>query len=163
MRNWPYAWALANAGDSPVKGQVGVAVLPKAAGPQGLHAATLGGQQLAVSRYSAHPAEAADLVRHLTGAAEQKRRAIEGSFNPTRRSLYEDAEVLAANPFYADFLPILDTAVARPAGITGRRYNQVSSEFVRAVHAALSGQGSVADNLAALASTLRRLGRGGRW
>ena len=29
MRNWPYAWALANAADSPVKGKVGVAVLPQ--------------------------------------------------------------------------------------------------------------------------------------
>ena len=33
MRNWPYAWALANAADSPVKGKVGVAVLPKGDDP----------------------------------------------------------------------------------------------------------------------------------
>ena len=32
MRNWPYAWALANAADSPVKGKVGMAVLPKGDG-----------------------------------------------------------------------------------------------------------------------------------
>ena len=29
MRNWPYAWALANAADSPVKDKVGIAVLPQ--------------------------------------------------------------------------------------------------------------------------------------
>ncbi len=29
MRNWPYAWALANAEDSPIKGKVGVSALPK--------------------------------------------------------------------------------------------------------------------------------------
>src|SRR3546814_5993896 len=74
MRNWPYAWALANAGDSPVKGKVGVAALP--AGEDGRPAATLGGQQLAVSRYSEHPEEAADLVRYLTSYDEQKRRAL---------------------------------------------------------------------------------------
>src|SRR5262249_46227433 len=81
MRNWPYAWALANAPDSPIKGKVGIAPLPKG-GPDGKHVAALGGQQLAVSRYSAHPDLAADLVLYLTGAAEQKRRAIASACHP---------------------------------------------------------------------------------
>src|SRR3546814_12607591 len=45
MRNWPYAWALANAEDSPVAGKVGIAALP--VGEGGRPAAALGGQQLA--------------------------------------------------------------------------------------------------------------------
>lgn len=161
MRNWPYAWALANSADSPVRGKVGVAPLPAGAG--GRPAATLGGQQLAVSRYSAHPREAADLVRYLTGEAEQRRRALEGSFNPTRRTLYQDAALIDANPFYAEFLDVLENAVARPSTVTGRRYNQVSSAFVRAVHATLAGGGSAEENLAELGRVLARLGRGGRW
>lgn len=163
MRNWPYAWALANAADSPVKGKVGVTVLPQGDGPDARHAATLGGQHLAVSRYSAHPKEAADLVRYLTGAQEQKRRALEGSFNPTLRSLYEDPELLTANPFYGEFLPILDSAVARPSTATSRRYNQLSSAFVRTVHGTLAGQNEVALGLAALGKDLERLSRGGHW
>ena len=163
MRNWPYAWALANAADSPVAGKVGVAPLPRAAGPEGRHGATLGGQQLAVSRDSSHPQEATDLVRHLTGSDEQKRRAIAGAFNPTRRSLYDDPELLAANPFLADFTAILDGAVARPSSVTGRRYNRVSSGFVQAVHDSLSGRGTAAENLAGLAAELDRLSRGGSW
>jgi trehalose/maltose transport system substrate-binding protein len=163
MRNWPYAWALANAPDSPVKGKVGVAVLPQGEGPNARHAATLGGQNLAVSRYSAHPKEAADLVRYLTSKEEQKRRALQGSFNPTLRSLYGDQELTAANPFYKDFLPILDSAVARPSTVTGRRYNQVSSTFVRTVHATLAGQGEAAASVVDLGKALERLSRGGRW
>jgi trehalose/maltose transport system substrate-binding protein len=162
MRNWPYAWALANADDSTVKGKVGVTVLPQG-GEGGRHAATLGGQQLAVSQYSAHPAEAADLVRYLTSAAEQKRRALEGSFNPTRKSLYSDQEVLAAVPFLANFGAVLESAVPRPSTVTGDRYNQVSTEFYQAVHNTLSGQGTAEENLAALESALDRLSRGGRW
>lgn len=161
MRNWPYAWALANAEDSPVRDQVGVAALPR--GDGGESAAALGGQQLAVSRYSEHPEVAADLVRYLTGIDEQKRRAIQGSFNPTRRSLYQDQEVLRANPFYAEFLAVLEGAVARPSTATGRRYNQVSSSFVQAVHDSLSGNGETAENIATLATALERLSRGGRW
>ncbi len=163
MRNWPYAWALANAADSPVKGKVGVAVLPKGDGPDARNAAALGGQNLAVSRYSAHPNEAADLVHYLTSAEEQKRRALEGSFNPTLRSLYTDADTVAANPFYKDFLPIMESAVARPSTVTGRRYNQVSSAFVRTVHGALSGQGQASATLVDLDKELERLGRNGRW
>ena len=163
MRNWPYAWALANAADSPVKGKVGVAVLPQGDGSDARHAAALGGQHLAVSRYSAHPKEAADLVRYLTSAQEQKRRALEGSFNPTLRSLYTDSELVAANPFYEDFLPIVDSAVARPSTVTGRRYNQVSSAFVRAVHGALSGHGEASASLVSLNKELERLGRNGHW
>jgi len=163
MRNWPYAWALANAADSPVKGKVGVAVLPKGDGPDARNAAALGGQNLAVSRYSAHPNEAADLVHYLTSAEEQKRRALEGSFNPTLRSLYTDADTVAANPFYKDFLPIMESAVARPSTVTGRRYNQVSSAFVRTVHGALSGQGMASATLVDLDKELERLGRNGRW
>ena len=41
---------------------------------------------------------------YLTSAAEQKRRAIAGSYAPTIKSLYEDADVLAANPFFADLV-----------------------------------------------------------
>ena len=163
MRNWPYAWALANATDSPVKDKVGVAILPQGEGEGARHAAALGGQHLAVSRYSAHPKEAADLVRYLTGTEEQKRRALEGAFNPTLRSLYEDKDLLAANPFYRDFLPILESAVARPSTVTGRRYNQVSSAFVQMVHSALSGETEVAADLAGLDKQLQRIGRGGHW
>jgi trehalose/maltose transport system substrate-binding protein len=164
MRNWPYAWALANAADSPIKGKVGVATLPQGEGPEARHASALGGQNLAVSRYSAHPDEAADLVRYLTSAEEQKRRAQEGSFNPTLRSLYSDAGLLAVNPFYKDFLPIVESAVARPSTVTARRYNQLSSAFVRAVHGALSGQGTAAsESLVNLNGELERLSRGGHW
>ena len=84
-------------------------------GDGGKHAAALGGWQLAVSKYSANAEIAADLVKYLTSAEEQKRRAIEGSFNPTIAALYEDAEVLAANPFFGELYETFTSAVARPS------------------------------------------------
>src|SRR5215470_7083153 len=127
MRNWPYAWALANASDSPIRGKIGIARLPKG-GPDGKHVAALGGQQLAVSKYSAHPKLAADLVLYLASASEQKRRAIEGSFNPTIASLYKDPEILQANPFMGDLRDVFANTVARPSRVTGAKYNRVSTE-----------------------------------
>ncbi|WP_372616934.1 ABC transporter substrate-binding protein [Falsiroseomonas sp.] len=163
MRNWPYAWPLLNAEDSPVRGKVGVAVLPRGAVQGGVHAAGLGGEQLAVSRYTAHPEQAVDLVRYLTSREEQKRRAIAGAFTPSIVALYEDEEVLAPNPFFRDLVPTLRSAVARPSGVTGARYNRVSAEFAAAVHAVLSGQSEPAEALDRLERQLTRIGRAGRW
>jgi trehalose/maltose transport system substrate-binding protein len=163
MRNWPYAWALGNADDSPIKGKIGVSALPKGSGEDGKHSGTLGGWQLAVSKYSQNPEVAADLVAYLTSYDEQKRRAIEGSYNPTIAALYQDQEVLAANPFFGDLYETFTNAVARPSKVTGEKYNQVSSEFFSAVHGVLSGKTDAASSLAALEGRLDRLSRGGRW
>ena len=162
MRNWPYAWSLLQAGDSPLKGKIGVAPLPKG-GAHGRHSATLGGWQLAVSKYSKNQAAAVDLVRYLTGPAEQKRRAIEGSFAPTIESLYRDPEVLAANPFFADLAKVLEDAVARPSAATGAQYAKVSTLFWEAAHATLNGYGTAGDNLARLEDRLRLLQARAGW
>jgi trehalose/maltose transport system substrate-binding protein len=162
MRNWPYAWALGNAADSPIRGKIGVIALP-AGGPDGHRTGVLGGWQLAVSRYSKHPQLAADLVRYLTSYAEQKHRAIEGSYNPTIPALYRDPDVLAATPFFGKLYTTFAHAVARPSRITGARYARVSAEFYYTVHDVLSGKTAAAPALAALQRKLTRLSRGGRW
>jgi trehalose/maltose transport system substrate-binding protein len=162
MRNWPYAWALGNAEDSAINGKIGVSALPKG-GEDGKHTGVLGGWQLAVSKYSANAELAADLVKHLTSSDEQKRRAIKGAYNPTIAALYEDEEVLEANPFFGNLYETFTNAVARPSRVTGAKYNQVSSEFYNAAHEVLSGKTDAASSLEALESRLDRLSRGGRW
>ncbi|MFO1038707.1 MAG: ABC transporter substrate-binding protein [Geminicoccaceae bacterium] len=162
MRNWPYAWALGQAGDSPVKGKMGVVALPMG-GADGKHTGALGGWELAVSKYSKSPKEAADLVKFLTSSAEQKRRAIVGAYNPTIPALYKDQDVLTANPFFGDLYETFVNAVARPSKTTGAKYNQVSSEFFNAVHGVLSGTNKPDAALAGLEKKLDRLSRGGKW
>jgi trehalose/maltose transport system substrate-binding protein len=161
MRNWPYAMALANRPESSVAGKIGIVRLPR--GDQGASTATLGGSQLAVSRYSRAPEAAIDLVRALTSAEEQKRRAIKGGFNPTIEPLYRDPELLAVMPWLRELQEILAGAIARPSAVTGRRYNQVSNEFWNAVHVVLSGRQPAEVSLSALAARLRFLSRGEQW
>jgi len=162
MRNWPYAWSLAQGGDSVIKGKVGVAVLPRGTAMGG-NAATLGGESLAVSKYSRNPALAADLVLYMTSAAVQKERALSGSFNPTLPALYRDAEILKANPFMGELYGVFNRAVARPTSATGARYNQVSNEFWNAVHEVLAGKVKPEDALSRLDTSLNRLSRGAKW
>ncbi|HEX2686360.1 MAG TPA: ABC transporter substrate-binding protein [Kofleriaceae bacterium] len=161
MRNWPYAWALAQGADSPVKGKVGVITLPKAEG--GRNAAALGGWNLAVSKFSKHPEAAADLVMYLTSFEEEKRRAIQHSYQPTIPRVYEDKDVLGPNPFFANLVEVFKSSVPRPSTVTGGKYNQVSSAFWNAVHAVLSKEKPAKDSLTDLASNLERLGKGGKW
>jgi trehalose/maltose transport system substrate-binding protein len=138
MRNWPYAFSLGNADDSVIKGLFDVSPLP--AGASGSGAATLGGWQLAVSKYSAHPEEAAKLALFMASYDEQKIRAIEGSLNPTIKSLYEDADVLAAAPFFGSLYDVFTSAVARPSTATAPQYADVSALFFNAVHSVLTGE-----------------------
>ena len=162
MRNWPYAWATSQEPTSPVKDKVGVAPLPRDEGERARPAATLGGWDLAVSKFSRHPAEAADLVMYLTSPAEQKRRAITAGFNPTIPSLYSDKDVAAANPFLASMGEVFKGAAPRPSTVTAGRYNQVSNAFFNAVHAVLAREKPARDALAELAGTPEQL-KGTKW
>lgn len=162
MRNWPYAWPLAQGDGSPVKGKVGVMEVP-GGGADGKHASALGGWQMAVSKYSRHPEIAADLVVYLTSKEAQKIWAIQGGYTPSVPALYKDPDVLAANPLFAELYDTFVAAVPRPSTVTGAKYNQVSSEFWNAVYDTLSGKAKAADTLAALDKKLDRLGRGGKW
>jgi trehalose/maltose transport system substrate-binding protein len=160
MRNWPYAWSLSQAADSPIKGKVGVAALPGGTG--GKASATLGGWQLAVNKYSRNIDIAADLVMHMTSAEVQKKRAIGGSYNPTIMDLYKDPEVVKANQFMGELLPVFTGAVARPATVTGLKYPEVSRAFWDATHEVLSKKATGAEALKRLEGKLKQVKRD-RW
>jgi trehalose/maltose transport system substrate-binding protein len=163
MRNWPYAYALSQAGNSPIKGKVAMTTLPKGEGASARGAATMGGWNLAVSKFSKHPKESADLAIYLTGPEEQKLRAVSGGFQPTLPKLYEDKEVLAANPSFAMLFGSFSSSVARPSTPTKGSYNQVSSAFWTAAQSVLNKQAKGAAALAELAEKLEQLSHGGTW
>ena len=137
MRNWPYAYGLGNGEDSAVAGKFGVALLPT--GAAGLRAATQGGWQLGVSKYSDNPTAAAAVAIYFTGPYVQKYRGLE-AYLPTRISLYSDPDLLEVNPHWADLFPVLSNTVTRPSTVTGARYNEVSTAFFSAAHSVLIGE-----------------------
>lgn len=161
MRNWPYAYGLGNGDDSKVKGLFEVTTLP-AGSPDEKSAATLGGWNVAVSKYSKHQEAAISLALYLAGPEAQKQRAIAESNLPTIVSLYDDADIAAAQPFIPQWKDVFMNAVPRPSAPTLGTYNEVSSKFWSAVHDTLSGNGSAADNLAKLEEELTDL-KGDGW
>lgn len=145
LRYWSSGYnSLANS--SALRGRVQMSVLP--AGPRG-RAQAMGGFQLAVSAYSKHPREAAQLVVYLTGAHVQKCRALEEGYLPTLPRLYDDSELLKN----VSAVRVLKTVgltgwVARPSTTAGSHYAEVSRIYYQGVHSILSGQRRVEDVLA---------------
>ena len=161
MRNWPYAYGLGNSDDSAVKGLFGVTTLPVGAAGD-TSAATLGGWNVAVSKYSAHPDAAISLAMYLAGPEAQKQRAIAETNLPTIVALYDDADIAAAAPIIPQWKDVFLNAVPRPSAPTLGKYNEVSAKFWSAVHETLSGNGTAAENLELLEADLTEL-KGDAW
>ena len=161
MRNWPYAYGLGNGDDSAVKGLFSVTTLP--VGAEGdSSAATLGGWNVAVSKYSAHQEAAISLALYLAGPEAQKQRAISESNLPTIMALYDDADIAASQPIIPQWKDVFLNAVPRPSAPTLGKYNEVSAKFWSAVHETLSGNGTAAENLELLEADLTEL-KGDAW
>jgi trehalose/maltose transport system substrate-binding protein len=160
MRNWPYAYSLGNGADSKVKDLFGVAALPN--GPSGHSAATLGGWNIAVSKYSKNQPEAIKLALFISSKEFQKDRAMQRSALPTIPELYDDPDVTKAQAIVPFMKPVFQNAIGRPSRGTGIKYNEVSSDFWNAVHDTMSGNGKAADNLEALEAKLTEL-KGSGW
>lgn len=146
MRNWPYAWAEAQAPGSPVRGRVGLAALPTV---DGAHpgAGALGGWQLAVNAHS--PPErrraAEALIRHLTSHEANVQLALHYGRNPPRRAAYDDARLREAVPFIAQLRTLVEAA--RPRPVTPY-YTLISDVLQGEFSAAVSGLRPPAEALA---------------
>ncbi|MBN1899987.1 ABC transporter substrate-binding protein [Candidatus Sumerlaeota bacterium] len=134
-RNWPYAWKLHQSDASPVKDKVGIAILPAFAGCRS--AAALGGWHIGISRFSDHKEEAWKLVSFIMSYDAQKKLALNLGWNPGRKDIYQDAEVINKKPEMDVLKSALAYAVARP---NVPYYSLMSSILQRYIHAAISGE-----------------------
>ena len=162
MRNWPYAYALGNGEGSPIKGKFDVAPLPAGMGEGARPTATLGGWNLAVSKYSKNPEAAIELVKFIASPEMQKYRTLKTSNLPTIQALYDDADIAREQPIIPRWKQVFLNAVPRPSAAVKIKYNEASSQFWNAVHKTMSGEGSAADNLADLEVSLTKL-KGSAW
>jgi len=109
------------------------------AGPAG-RSSTLGGSGLAVSRYSAHPEEAIELVRFLIRAEIQSNEQGEGANQPGQPKFYDLPSISAPADHSENSSQLRHSVVSRPSSVTGRKYEQVTRAYISAVHSVLTGQ-----------------------
>jgi multiple sugar transport system substrate-binding protein len=150
--NWGYAWNhFASGAGSVVKGRVGVVKLP--AMPNGKSVSCMGGWSWAVSAFSRHKTEAVALVRWLSSPEVSRQLAIKASFHPVFASVYKDREVLAAVPWFADALSVVESA--RPRPVTPM-YRAVSDALRINTNTVMAGVKTPTDALAEIEQRLFR-------
>jgi multiple sugar transport system substrate-binding protein len=128
LRDWPYAWEIANnPKESSVAGKVDIIGLPHFAGGESVP--TLGGWQFALSKFSRKKSPAWEFVQYMTSPKVQKTFALETSQRPSRRSVYNDPDVLSRNPHFARLREEFEKARARPAIPLYPLYSSILQRF----------------------------------
>jgi trehalose/maltose transport system substrate-binding protein len=155
MRGWPTAYLDSHAADSPIRDRFDIALLP---GGRAGRVGTLGGAGLAISRFSAHPREALELVRYLSRSDVQTKRSRLLSQPPTLSALYNQPAVLEPNPRFALLGQAFRTGIVRrPSNVTGKKYQEVTNAYMKAVHSVLTREKSGPEAAAALENELVRI------
>lgn len=131
--------------------QIGVTSVP--GGPAG-RADTLGGNGLAISRTSAHPREALELIRFLIRRDAQIVRANEHTLPPQGIELYELPQDLNPYPQLADSSHDGGRLVARPSIVAGDKYEEVSRAYIAALHSVLTREKTASAAAASLEQEL---------
>jgi trehalose/maltose transport system substrate-binding protein len=153
MRNW-VGFSGERVDNLKGKGQLGLTRLPSGGAGS---AATLGGQQIAISKYARHPRAAIELVRYATSLKAQLQRVISWPYwPPTISALYDHPQVVAAHPYMPKLKEMFSSGnlVARPSKVCGKLYPQVSKAYSTAVHSILTGQVEAATAVAELEARL---------
>jgi len=154
MRNWPYAYSLGNdPSTSKIAGKFEVHNMLYGGNNTTGHS-SLGGWQYGINAFSKNPDASWKFVQHQLAEPAQKTIAIKLSLTATLKSLYTDADVLKANPFFAKLKPVFDTAQPRPVTPF---YPDVSNAIQVRVHNALTGQASPSAALSALQTDLQAI------
>ncbi|MBA3450247.1 MAG: extracellular solute-binding protein, partial [Chloroflexia bacterium] len=150
------AYSVTQAADSPLVGKVGVSPLPMGDGEGATHAATLGGWQLMVSKYSQNQEAATEFVKYMCSPELEKAYTIERSHSPTISSVYDDPEVIEMQEFLARLKPVFEGgAVARPSTVTSDLYNSASIAYHTRVNQVLTGQNDAAAAAAEIETELQ--------
>ncbi|MCK4936647.1 MAG: ABC transporter substrate-binding protein [Elusimicrobiales bacterium] len=134
-RNWPYAWGLHQSDNSEIKGKVAIAALPYFKG--GKSVSTLGGWHIGISRFSDSKDEAWAFMKYVVSKKVQKSFCLKLGWNPARKDVYSDAEILKKYPHFKDLKNVFGNASPRPAI---PYYTQVSDVLQRHINSIVAGK-----------------------
>lgn len=157
IRDWSGFWSSGQDEGSKVTGKIAATKLP--VGPSGTESHTcLGGLDLVINNNidDEHKEAAADFISYMVSPETQKEMTLISSQPPVVESVYTDAEILEAIPFYEEFVDIIATGKSRPLS---PKYAKVSDAIQRNIHEALVGETEVKDAIEALQGELEELNK----
>lgn len=114
MRNWAFAYRAVNEDDSKVKGNVGIAPLPRGNHGDKVGITTYGGWNLAINAYSEKKEAAWKFIEFVTSYDGNKVLPITSNRLPTVTALYSDSDVIEANPHFETFYDSFINGRPRP-------------------------------------------------
>jgi multiple sugar transport system substrate-binding protein len=113
MLNWPFVYSGIQSAKPSIFKDMAFAPYPGIMSAASAHV-TLGGFNLAVSKFTANPKEAWAAAECLTDSANQITYAVVGSYAPTLKSLYTNPQVVKAYPMASLILKQLNAGAPRP-------------------------------------------------
>lgn len=152
LRNWPYVFAMASAANSPIQGKF--AIKPMVHAPGYNSGACLGGWGFGISKTTKHPDAAWEVVKFFTSKASQKKYVLTTGYVPSRKSLFNDPEIVAKYAHYPELLTIVQNAALRPPIA---QYAQASDILQRYLSAALTNIMTPEKAMETAAAETRRL------
>jgi len=141
-RNWPYAWKLHQSEDSPVKNKIGISSLPHF--NSGKSVSTLGGWHIGISKYSDAKLQAMEFISFVTSARIQKKLALELGWNPARKDIYMDKDILQKLPYFRELRDVFENAYPRP---NLPFYTQISEVIQKYINSVLAGTVEISKGL----------------
>jgi len=128
MRNWPYAWNLAQADDSPIKGKVGIVPMVHKQGKKSV--GCLGGWGFGISRFTPHKEAAWKFIKFVTSTEGQKIMSFKFAAPPSRHNLFNDPDILKANPHYPELYQIVLAGRPRPSHPAYARISDILQVYI---------------------------------
>jgi multiple sugar transport system substrate-binding protein len=152
-RQWPYQYNKANAtdGSSKVAGKFAVAPLPGLSGPG---KSTLGGHNLAISKYAKNKGSALEFIKFLTSESEEKLHLQKTSEAPVYAELYDDATLQQQFPYLPTLKASVNAASSRPKVV---KYGDATTAIEEEAYAAITGTKSSDQALKDLQSKLQTI------
>ncbi len=135
MRNWPYAWSELQKKGSSVQGKVGVTTMVSEPGQE--NTATQGSWGFSILKHTDNPEAALKAINFLSSETSQKYLSLNNGYTPTRKSLFNDQELINNSPILPVLEDALNSAVPRP--ITPL-YAQISDVLQRQLSSLLTDE-----------------------
>ncbi|MGA8114041.1 MAG: ABC transporter substrate-binding protein [Actinocatenispora sp.] len=154
LRNWPYCYALmadkSDAGNK-VAGKYDTAPLPGLDGPG---KSSLGGHNLAISKFAKNKKTAIDFIKWFTSEKNERTWLTKNSQAPVYGSLYDDPALQKQFPYLPTLKKSIENAEPRPAIV---RYGDATAAIEEQAYAAISGSKPSAQALKDLQAALKKI------
>ncbi|MPY81529.1 MAG: extracellular solute-binding protein, partial [Actinophytocola sp.] len=140
----------ADDGSSKVAGKFDVAPLPGVSGPG---SSTLGGHNLAISKFAKHKATALDFITFATSEASQRLALEVASTAGVYQAIYDDPELIKKWPYLPTLKESVLGAVPRPVVVN---YGDDTLAIQENAYAAINGEKTVDEALADMQAALEK-------